>query len=644
MVTRLRGQPVIMASSSRGHLPSKQAWEEKKELILDLYLEQNRTCEQICAILKPEPAFRFITPRQLKSRFKEWDLMRKKISKELYVAMQVVYHHRTTQNLDTIFDAPIRKTRKLCKPQNIQKEIKRPNLRRKISWPSVERAQEILRDADVRCLTPPVCQGSDGYFHSCPQAEPGSPSIMSASGGTFLIPPHDDEADGESLEEEDDDDEDEKEKYHHHYHHPARSLSGPLELGDSPRAPVVAHNPSSHTGALPGLQELGLDIKPVSGGPYTSSTERLTHNIHLRWQFGSNYHENFDFAETIQALGRMSLSATPDGYHASASSVLGQNESGMPFLAPNAPKLTASQWAAPYFCQCFSDAETNGNPVLSKHTAMEAFRLMLRQDVNNQFIFPCLSWMVTVLGCNDKGRELQDFLSESCAVIDEVMGPNLTYGSPFHYALAICTENAADVEKYGSKFEQSHHQIKLLWGDNHPNVLVNAYYWAWHSLKKGHHSDVIKVLEMCRPASERIMGRHDLLTINCLVVLSRACEEMGNYPEAIVHLEDALQRLGNPPRILQAYRLVLIRRLGKLYGEVGNTDMAEMLLREALDGRLKYSRIHNAHTWGAFENLRDLLVHSGRAEEAKRIEDEMLRRWYNSQGARTTTDIPVTTI
>ncbi|KEF59823.1 uncharacterized protein A1O9_04671, partial [Exophiala aquamarina CBS 119918] len=286
-------------------------------------------------------------------------------------------------------------------------------------------------------------------------------------------------------------------------------------------------------------------------------------------------------------------------------------------------KMHVSQWAGPWFWHAFG----NGLALpTSKSDAIDILKRLLREQPDNQYIFPCLSWMILILGSNGKHAELKEFLTASCAVIDEETNQNLLYSSIFHYALAVREKNTHDKRKYGENFARLHEPMKLVWRSDHPNVLVNLTFWAWYLLDEQRYPEAIELLEGSLPSFERVMGRHDLLAINCRTILSRAYEDTRNYPQAIFHLEQALQFMGNHRRELDAFSFELHGRLADLKKHNGDLASAEQHLRYCIQGRMQTFGLRDQSIWYFINLLCGLLGDTGRGRDIDQLLVDLQQR------------------
>jgi hypothetical protein len=321
-------------------------------------------------------------------------------------------------------------------------------------------------------------------------------------------------------------------------------------------------------------------------------------------------------------------------------------------LSAGLHKLTASQWAAPYYMQCFSKDMRKDALASSKALSMNALQYALER--NNEFILPALSWVILVLGQTQRKRLLADFLRESCDLIDKQhpVRNSFTYAAPFRYAWAWARNDEEAMDRIGDDLERSHVQIGHIWGTEHPNYFVSGYLFAWHLIRKGDYMKAIQMLTDSLPVCQRRMGRHDLLTVSCLAVVSRAHSEVGNLEmaaeycykaitasEFLVAAQDRI-RLHRP--ILQRFRLELLERHASLTLHLRDHLKAERELWRLLYLRGRVEGLLSAGTWSAAEKLEPMLKGRGQGAAWEELMAfirggyrwEQLNAWYKEDQER----------
>ncbi|EXJ81011.1 hypothetical protein A1O3_07299 [Capronia epimyces CBS 606.96] len=289
-------------------------------------------------------------------------------------------------------------------------------------------------------------------------------------------------------------------------------------------------------------------------------------------------------------------------------------------------KLNAGKWVEPYYTQCFETPVSNEVFERHRRRAMQVLESILRQD--NQYIFPTLAEMVMIFGSNHRATELAEFLADSCTVIDACPGlrGSFTYDAPFRYALAFTTNNPHMMREYGLQLKRSMAEIRQIWGEEHPNYLVNANFCAWHFIHNRDYHLAVPLLRHCLPICERVMGLTSLVTINCLVITSRAHAEIRNDVWAKNSLELAMSRIDEQRHDLEQFRLVLLHRLAELNLKTGDFQTTEMQFWRVLQDRAEVCGLDAEATWSAAQSLRDLFLKTGREDHAEDLMNYMHAR------------------
>lgn len=317
-------------------------------------------------------------------------------------------------------------------------------------------------------------------------------------------------------------------------------------------------------------------------------------------------------------------------------------------------KSDASRWAAPYYTQCFATHTDEEAIKHSKSLSMEALQTALKQD--NQYILPCLSWTMLVLGSNLRMEQLVDFLRSSCDIIRQQpkMRESFTYELPFRYALAWASNDLVRMDEHGKSLPISLHLTRLLWGRLHPNYLVTAHFYAWDLIRRRDYQQAILLLEECLPISARVMGQHDLLTVTCLVIASRAYTEIGNVRVAAAYLQKALDAIearekawtgdvnGFHHRVWEQYQATLHFRLAQLKLYQNDHSAAEQGFWHVLQTRTYFCGLEDSATWSAVCTLCEIFDKSGRERLSNYLKEYMHkwlhwdnnRAWFEERGKK----------
>lgn len=558
--------------------PSREVWGTHKDLIYDLYLKQNQSLVSVTAFLNENCGFD-VTPRQIKARLKEWGYDKKRTFAPFYRAMLVVADHRRNVNaLDTVFQVPKKASREEVCVGRVKKEVDRQ--KGELHLPSLEEAERLLMTADITWCVPQPENSADHLDLQTTTQDQLAVNINPSEDWTWVTSDEEGDGDGDVFTEM---------VY-------SRSDSPFHLIIDQAVAPSetshvdtesLAHPFESRLHSIPDMQPyqhqlhagLALPNNDVHTPPCAFHGLANGFN-HCRLSPSCHSHQHFDLWEAM-ALLRLA----------------------------DEHKMHVGQWAGPWYLHAFGDSSV---PPTSKADGIEALKEMLKQQPDNQYVFPCLSWMITILGSNGKHTELKEFLTASCLVIDEVTTQNPLYSSIFHYALAVQEENDADKRIHGENFSRFHEAMKLVWRETHPNLLVYVSFWAWYLLDEQKFTQAIRLLESSLPTFDCVMGRYDLLTINCRAILSRAYEATGSCAQAICYLEQAIQYLGNHRRELNAVKMGLHGRLGNLKRLVGDFVSAESHLRQCIYGRIEMLGLQDPAIWYFIDILCEILSRSNR--------------------------------
>ncbi|KAK4937976.1 hypothetical protein LTR10_021465 [Elasticomyces elasticus] len=686
-------------SSPRTPCHSREEWEEWKAAIGRMYLDENKTCKEIKTYL--DRAQFGCTERQIKNRLSEWKFECKKTPAQHYMAMLSVTIALAHQGFDVVFDVPKRLAREDFTVKKVKKECDRIRKkcdkdRTTFTIPSIETAEQALCDANIHWtavtqedqpgLIAQPCSHLDVTIdayrseqqqaaanlyeytrsHEYPTRDRESPSHRFATIHTSPESSYRSSPDSSGSQK-----------------NSPRSPSSPgtVYSDDSPEASQPNRSPIGLLAARPppdveipnssmallstkcGYGDKGDSLCRSTSAPYgipeatcsvgnhisalsckTSNTGKLPSAnaqilakiLDTRAEVSqiSNLYckpepsEDFDFSEALDSM------KVEDNHNSTWNRSDGVSISVKPTTSNH--KMNACRWAAPYYSQCFKNNFDKTTVDRSKVQAMQMLKQCLKED--NPWVYPCLIWMVLVLGSHCRMQELASFVHASCEIIDEDpnMHDSFTFAAPFHYTLAFTTGNDGDMNHWGDCLPRAYEQIQHIWGERHPNFLVIAHFYAWHQLRRGNYDCGIPLLRRCLPICEQVMGRHSLVTINGLVMISRALEETQNFRWAIDYLQTALDRLNGQRPDLEKFRLTLLQRLAEL--KLRHTDdlqTAEAQLFNVLYGRGFLGGLDERSTWSTVHSLCEVFNKTGRARQAielldyctKRLDWERTRDW-----------------
>ena len=630
-----------MSTSSRG--PSAEDWEQLKPEIRQLYLVEKRQLKEVLQVMKDRHRFE-ATERMYKSRLKNWNFDTKKIREADWRYMLKECLRRRQEGKDSEFRVHGR--RKTMK--DIQRYLKRKDVTQELFLMSSP--PESLSPAGIEVSTPRSPLDTD--------SEP-DPS--------FAAPPRDALVDkrfsNSGLSEE---------PPSPAYHVP-EPRNGPLPASshvtryDATVSPtgVWGHTrPMSYFSPLAGTRTStnhsstsGSLSTPACTSSQSPNSVRGVEGMALRAMTPEKY--TLDDSDELIGYRLMSGSPLPIGSricyidHDSSTTtvsvpedlsygnILIRRDSGISVSEDTSERLNdldshehlASRWASRYFFACICINRRQDNLAIgATQEALEMFEQMLRTQ--NRYLLTGLSLMSSILNGHGQDKLLQQFLCDSCRVIDKVHGPEHTISIPYRYMLAVISEDKAHVKHYGEQLlNRTHIQLGLIWGSESPNELVGKLYRNFHLLdSEGQIDQAVQESRKCFTMSEKIMGRNHLITVSCLATLSRALDRRGNSGDAIEVLMDAVERCKLALSANNPFRLKLLERLGQLCWRVGQLDAAETYLRDVATGRANTLGLSVGHTWGAINNYSSLLKNRGKFHDDARFLQLMQHLHQQEQG------------
>ena len=280
-------------------------------------------------------------------------------------------------------------------------------------------------------------------------------------------------------------------------------------------------------------------------------------------------------------------------------------------------ELITGQWSCATVLSCLYEDIQPDLATEYRDLASVRFKEMLTCG-NTHLVLPALSWMSSHLSAISR-TSYGNFLDRTVATIEKVQRKNLVYWLPYRYALAALHADNSTMQELGREFEKGRDQCRCIFGDESRHTLVFDFYFVWQLLDQQHHDAALQHLvgpQGLLSKAERIAGTHDLLTLNCLAMTSRAYEEMHDLKQALVFMEDAFRRCEAKFAAYNAYRLHLLDRYASLLRHVSRYHEAEERLREVLREGLPVLGIRNHIVWTSAKDLRDLLIQGNRQAEA----------------------------
>ncbi|KAK5213646.1 hypothetical protein LTR47_000834 [Exophiala xenobiotica] len=624
-------------TSTKAPCHPREVWEAWKGTIAQMYLRENKTCGEIRTHLlgKNFPC----SERQIKNRLSEWKFECKKTPSQHYLAMLVVAEAYPADGYEVMFDVPKRHDREVFSLKKIKKECDRVKKkchkdRTRFGPPSLEDAQRILCDANIRVnweptgtqplFQPCVChKGNDNtycYGANC-SAEVGRCSV---DGWTYQAP----EPVNSSF---------------------STNYSSPSIMSSHRCSPSCVNTPCTafsddklHASSMvsSGTKDLGsrsvhiirenISHTPPPDDPEPPSESAELASLHaaldLKLGLSSPPASLCDEEEPMPDFDFSQVLDTNDSEEENGDGGIGGpwrwRKDNM-----NLHRMNVCGWAAPYYWQFFQECTDPTTLKLSKRQSIHILQQSLRDDKN--LLYPCLDWVLAVLGSQNRMAELKDFISTSCTVIDNdpELRKNKAFAVPFHYAMAFANYDYTQMDHWGNELSNAYLEVRNRWGERHPNSLVVAHFCAWHALHCRQFDEAVTLLTHSLPICEEVMGRHNLLTINCLTILSRAFEEAQNIDGAMVYLQSALSRFVSKRPDLEKLRLILVQRLALIQlRHTNDLHSAEQNLLQVLCARGFLGGLDSKQTWSTIHRLGELFFTTGRIQQGHTLIDYCTKR------------------
>jgi tetratricopeptide (TPR) repeat protein len=554
--------------------PTKQEWDKHWPIITELYFREGESLERVIKIMGDQYNFH-ANSRQYKGKFSKADQQSKRIRAEQYLAMVVILedfkkggHHHH----DLYFKAARGGRPVTVTSQQIYKEIGRSRKQRQgrnaTSPYSYQYPMSVAQARDELEI-----HHVEGPFS---RSSPASKPLPS-----HYLDPHRPTIHSSIM---------------------STSVGSPEAMTD---ASTVASPGSCVT---PGHSPMPV-MEPVSKLPISLS--------------GMSYKFN-----------ALNSSATTNGV--SVRNRLPDGSRGRGLLPPPTQRMDEGHERAYKWAQPFIDAAFKPDmPFIGarKKEALDNLSTILRVHPLNEWIFPYMNRVFTIFSSNNKWPQLREFTMSSRDVIESVPEAQ-PLACPFNYMLAYYDEDEERIRKYEKMFEATQNLLMDRCTEDHPNILINCYYQAWILLANHRRQAAIDLLEktLQKVSSNHNIGDTNLVTINCMVMLSRAYAENQEHEKAIFFLEGPINNLDDMPsddmHYLQPFKASLLVRLAESRSQIGDLSHAEVHFRHACALRTEFLGRQDASTWAAIWALAETLRKLDRATEAAELlhEENELRK------------------
>ena len=606
IVEQAKNLPAAPKKVPEGLEPTPEQWTRYQDIIKHLYLDRSLTLPETRAVLWHHGLC--ATERQYKARFHKWEFPDKKVDHDVYKAMECISDFCDTNMFEVRFIVPTGvQQRSITRPQ-IKKEVLRQNMKWPVGHPMRQRrlrtneAFDILESKNCSILGDiGVLRRDNDLFRVPRPSEGASRSYTSLASTVNATSPK-----------------------------PTSSTAIP-QVDPFLRTPTLLLQRGGVSPSAQDHEDYCFIASPSSDG----MTE-------------------FDYMDMADSVDAMHLYVDTQEW------IKVPEPRPLHFQGPlrsnkYPQKANACQWASSTFLECFGvDAHNSGSLHFDHSRAMNVLQRMLYEPTQNRCILPCLNWMSCVLSFNRKWTALEGFLESSVHVVEDTLGSELLFTTPFRFSLACCRDDANGIDWWGTRLPDSHKQVVSVFGEHHPNEVVHLYYWAWYALYQKNYQHAIELLHWCLPRALSVMGNDNLITIQCMVMLTRAYASTMQHQQAITILENTL-RLLKPKRPLEAYRFEMLRLIAESCVQTGQLQRARALLEEVVaglverfglliyeDSRQSENEGQDQVVWRVIWLLRDVMERQGQTYEALRMFEGFTQQFYEE--LQLAEDSPATTL
>ena len=129
------------------------------------------------------------------------------------------------------------------------------------------------------------------------------------------------------------------------------------------------------------------------------------------------------------------------------------------------------------------------------------------------------------------------------------------------------------------------------------------------------------MLRRCLYESSRCLEKDHSVNVNCLNILGRAYERLGQYQAAIDTYFDAVQRSQVVFGSKHPYRMRILRSMALLQARLGMSQEAERNLREVFSNQAQLLGPGHGFTFSTQQELQEFLICHGRHGEAIQLSE-----------------------
>ena len=588
--------------------PSPEGWQLAKPLIKQLYVQQDRPLKEVRAYLAEHRNF-LATERMFKQRLKEWGFDRKKVKAAEWCYMLRVTRQRRAEGKDSAFHV----NGKVIVWSNIRKHLKR---KKKTEDEFLSAGPEAEVVEDVICYTPP------GSPHLSMTSTTSSQALTAAHGDTYpsQSPSYTIAEDWPGLSST----------------YSFSPESEPSNLSHTNLPSCLSPSAFSDCSSIPDPELQSIALRPITIKTLPPLDEAAAFRI-SRLMSGS-HNQAIPTANSEQPSRRLTVILKNDRADAkSARSSFSVPEGNAILWSSPGEQLSdedmASRWVVYYFqaCICESQGDHEGMQENVKE-ASKVFRSMLQ--CLNTYLLTGLTLMTSILYFHDHTELLQQFLENSCQVIEKVFSRDHPILVPYRYMLLSVSGEQGDKSAMTHALDHAHKAFQLTWGKVHSNTLTALYYHGCSLLESNRFKEAEKQLQECFQLSQENLGHSHFLTVWTLATISRtlSTSNTGREADAVRYLQAAISRCRRMMHEEHPYYLELNRNLATIHLKLRNMSEVEKLYRFVLKGRINMLGLGREITKASVDDLHDVLVARNKLQEANQLRADIVAMEDRGEG------------
>jgi hypothetical protein len=282
----------------------------------------------------------------------------------------------------------------------------------------------------------------------------------------------------------------------------------------------------------------------------------------------------------------------------------------------------AHNWARHLFETCIRTDEMRTDSAAGRHrnSARNVFTRMLL--TGNQHILSSMVHISCVFAGIGGVDTYRSILRDCRDVINSNHGRSLSYAVPYLYALACEEHEGPDIINFGNLLHEGIDPDGYDSQTLSSNFLVRQQYRAYHLLEYMQDAEGARaILVRCLHESSRCLERDHSVNVNCLYILARAYERLGNLHAAVDTYFEAAERSRAVFGARHPYRMILVRGMALLQARLGMETEAEQNLIDVFWNRTALLGPGHTFTYSSGEELQDFLISHGRHDHAAQLRE-----------------------